>query len=263
MNDWLKDSIEQICLADILGEANDGFGRRFAMIAIDNSLEFALRCYVEVYKNLVGGHRTPFFITTPDWLGKREHFEPMLRFVAGVETGIAADVDEILRFHGIRDALYHTGIPLRADASTVRNYSALAKKTLDTLFSLNYADSDWSHNTDQVRSIFAEHSGSFDIPEVVLFERVAGGIRFTASQPPKTRIAIRLLIHGYSLVEGREPTSEELFRSMTLSGNTTTRKVMASRIAEMRAEGLVRAGRLALTSRGLKALVERYSFRMS
>jgi hypothetical protein len=261
MNEWLADAIEQICLGDLLAETKEGFGRRFAMIAIDNSIEYALISYVEVFKRLVGGH-IPGGIEQKAWIEKRRYFEQMLDYVASKEPGLSKYVDNIKRFHRMRDDLYHSGTPLTVNESTVKEYSEIAKRVLELLFSINYGDNEWRGKLDQVRRLIVGDTKAVENKDVITFERAAGVVKYSTSLTIKTPSAIRFILHGYALVEGREPTSDEVERSLRLSGNTASKEVIASRIAEMRAKGLIYSGRFSLKEKGRKDLREKYTFRV-
>ena len=57
MKSWLIDAIDQIALGEYLAESSISCGQRFGLIAVDNSIEFMLIAYVEVFKQIVGGHK--------------------------------------------------------------------------------------------------------------------------------------------------------------------------------------------------------------
>lgn len=261
MKEWLSDAIEQIVLGDILANSNISFGRRFALIAIDNSVEYALICYVEVYKRLVGGHIAGG-IPKNDWEKKKNHFDDLLTCVVSIEPKLATHKDDISRFHGIRNDLYHTGTPLTVNESTVASYSRIAKEALNILFSLNFDDNEWINYTGKVKDIFSNRTDTIATKDIVVFERMNGVIKYTTTLVPKTPTAILLIIHGYSLLEGREPSQDELVTSLKLSGISTSRAVSASRVAEMRAKGLIHSGKLALKEKGRKALSDKYNLRI-
>ncbi len=52
MNAWIKETVEQICVAGILKKSKLDSGRRLSLITVDNAVEVALKFYAG-YNSLV------------------------------------------------------------------------------------------------------------------------------------------------------------------------------------------------------------------
>jgi len=111
MKDWLTEIVDQMALGEVLAESSLSCGQRFGLIAVDNAVEFMLIAYVEVHRQLVGGHKAGG-ISKRDWDDTKRQFPKLLSFVAAQEPNLQPLEAEISRYHDFRNGLYHTGTPV-------------------------------------------------------------------------------------------------------------------------------------------------------
>jgi hypothetical protein len=257
MRQWLADAIDQIALGEILADSGLSCGQRFALIAIDNSIEFMLVAYVEVFKRLVGGHKTGG-IPKQQWEKKKRNFSDLLSFVVSKEPALSQFEQEINRYHDLRNDLYHTGRPRTVSRSKVLSYAQLARTVLGILFAIQYDQAQWKQVLDKAFASLTGNSGGSLPIRSVTFQDVDGAVRYSTQSQPTAKEAISLVLHAYSISYGREPTREELLKSLALSGYAMTSQVLSSRLYELRRNKLIRNNSLGLTAKGRKHLAQHF-----
>jgi len=257
MKDWLLEGIDQIALGEVLAGSTISCGQRFGLIAVDNAVEFMLISYVEVHRQLVGGHKAGG-ITKKDWAETKDKFPKLLSLVVNLEPKLAALEAEIGRYHDFRNGLYHTGAPTTTSPQRVRKYSNLALKVLDTLFSIKLSATEWS---DTLAAISTALSGGKTQPSVrreVAFEEANGIVKFNCGDTPNAKNAIALALHGFSFLKATPPDRKQLAKAMAMSGHPLSPSVIKARITDLRNSGWIQKNELIVTAKGRKQLRKSY-----
>ena len=257
MRQWLTEAIDQIALGEILAESSLGCGRRFGLIAVDNSIEFMLVAYIEVFRRLVGGQK-PGGIKTKEWEKKKRYFADLLSIIVSKEPRLSQHEDEINRYHDLRNDLYHTGRPRTVAKFKVFSCAKLAREVLAILFSISYDEGEWNEVLDKTHAALGGISDSAPPRRSVNYEQADNGTRYLTQANPTAKEAISLVLYGFALQYGREPSRGELIESLALSGYPVARQVLNSRLYELRRDKLVRKASLSLTARGRSELAKQY-----
>jgi hypothetical protein len=257
MKDWLEDAIEQIALGERLACSSVGCGPRFGLIAVDNSVEFMLVAYVELFRQLVGGHK-PGGVTKKAWEETKRQFPTLLSFVAHLEPRVVPIEGEITRYHDFRNDLYHSGLPVTTNPTRVKKYSELARKLLDSLYGVSYSTSDWNLILSKIGSTLAGAATSSGIKHQVAYELVEGQVKFSTSGSPTAQEAVALCLHGYGVLTGAPPSKPSLIQSLARSGHPISREILNARIHDMKTQGLLRSDGLMLSSKGRRNLAQEY-----
>jgi len=257
VRNWLQEVIDQIALGEFLASTSLSCGTRFGLIAIDNSIEFMLIAYVELDRQLVGGHKQGG-IPKNDWARIKGGFEDLLDTVCGLEPNLRPHEAEINRFHKLRNGLYHSGTPTTVSASRVERYASLARDVLNILFSISFSSAEWQDHVARLTETLVSTSFSPKIRRSVSFDLVNDIVRFSTSDRPSAAKSIALAIYGYGVLVGTPPDREDLIRSVALSGYPMTREILSARISDLRKDGLIRKDRLQITAKGLRALQKEF-----
>ena len=260
MKDWLAEIIDQIALAEYLSKSKLSCAARFALVAVDNSVECMLLVYVEMFKQLVGGHKSGG-IAKNVWEQTKRNFQSLLSYVAGAEPALAAHVDEINRFHDLRSDLYHTGLPITITPKRVESYSHLAREVLAILFSIQISDTEWQDRIVAVAGLLSRQDADADVRHDASFTEVNGVVKVISSDLGTTSQGIALIIKGYSLVRGSSPDRDGLYASLRLSGYPGTNDIFRARISDLTRMGWLRKGLLQLSAKGNKELSKSYIFK--
>jgi len=254
---WLFDATEQIVLGHYLASSRLSCGTRFGLIAVDNSIEFMLIAYVQVFRRLVGGHR-PGGIPQNTWRQIKRNFEDLLAKVCSLEPNLAQHQDDINRFHDLRNGLYHSGIPTTVARSRVLEYSEIARGALDILFSISFTDAEWDAHVSKVGESLLSGKSAAKIRRSVSFELVNDIVRFSTPDTPSAAKSVALSIYGFGVLVGQQPEREELLRSVAISGYPMAKHVLNARISDLRKEGWIRKDRLQITGKGLTNLQKHF-----
>jgi len=259
MKDWLTEIIDQIALGEFIARSKVSCGQRFGLIAVDNAVEFMLKAYVEVDKQLVGGHKVAVGgLTKKDWELKRDKFPVLLSYVVSLEPNLLSLEDEINRYHTFRNNLYHTGIPVTTRTTMVVKYAELARNVLQVLSKIALTSQEWDAIVAEVGSSLISDSAPSSIKLEVDYETVDGVVKLTTSASLTNRDAIALCLHGYSKLVGTPPSRPDLIKSLTRSGYSLMPKFLSARIVELRNNGLIQQNSLALSAKGRKELSKKY-----
>jgi hypothetical protein len=257
MKDWLEDAIEQIALGEHLASSSLGCGPRFGLIAVDNSVEFMLKAYVELYKQLIGGHK-PGGVTKKDWEEIKRQFPTLLSFVAGLEPKIVPLESDVSRFHDLRNDLYHSGLPLTTNPTRVGRYSKLARQLLEALYGVSYSATEWGVIVSKVGSSLAGEATSNGIRHQVTYELVEGQVKFTTSGSPTVQEAIALCLYGYGVLTGAPPSRPSIIQSLARSGHPISQVILNARLHDMKNQALLRSNELTLSAKGKKKVARDY-----
>ena len=249
METFLEDIIEQICVSNILMESETISGRRLGLIVVDNSIEFMLKAYGDT--RLVGK-----VIKKREWENKKENFKQMLSFVA-LQSMLSIDLDEILRFHDVRNALYHGALPLSVEPKKITDYLDIAIKLLANLFDVKFSKKEWDAKIEKTRTAFRARVA----PKLVEFSRTEDGlVKILTTIELKDAQAILLAIYGFATIAGRVPNLEELRKSLSYSGYLIREDVLRAHITQLRKAKKPKIGKkeLSLTREARKLLKKRY-----
>lgn len=257
MKGWLRDAIDQIALAEFLAGSSVSCGQRFGLIAVDNSVEFMLIAYVEVDKQIVGGHK-PGGITKANWEQTKRGFEDLLSFVCSIEPNLTPLEKEIIRYHNLRNGVYHTGNPMTVSPSRVRKYSDLSREVLAILFSISFDEKEWDVLVSEVGSGLISSDQSPQIKRSVSYEKEETAIRYSTDRQPTAREAVLLASHGFMVLNGHPPERDQLKKSIALSGYPITSEVLSARVSDLRKNEQIRKSSLQVTAKGLKELQKTY-----
>ncbi len=210
------------------------------------------KVYVEVYKNLI-----PKVIKKKDWEEKKKYFAQTLDTVADKEPQLKPYVGTILGYHSIRNDLYHSGKPIKVDASVVDDYSELTRTVLDILLKVSENKDTQDKRTASIHSALLGEAKK-EIKAGVNFEDVNDAVRFLTAVNVNLPDAICLILHGFPMKKGQPPTFNELQASLALSGHMPKKEILRSRISELRQRKMVSKAELTLTSLGRKELLKKY-----
>lgn len=257
MKDWLVEIVDQIALGEILAHSSISCGQRFGLIAIDNAVEFMLIAYVEIQRQLVGGHKVEG-INKKDWDEIKRQFPKLLPFVVGLELNLQALEVEISRYHEFRNGLYHSGTPVTTSASRVANYSKLARDVMRILFGLQFTPDEWNDIVARVGEFLTVGSVTETIKRQVSYEEKEGIVKFITSGLPTAPEAIALCLHGYSVLTGAPPSRPSLAKSLTMSGHPLGEGVINVRLSNLRRARWIQKNALTLAAKGRRELAKKY-----
>lgn len=257
MKAWIADAIDQIALGEALATSTLGCGQRFGLIAVDNSVEFMLIAYIEVYKRLVGGHIAGG-IPKKQWESQKQNFSDLLAVVVAKENALSNHEVEINRYHDLRNDLYHTGKPRTVSKSKVLAYAKLAREVMDILFSISYDETEWEEAIENVQASFRGESEGAKPRRSVEFGESNGVVKCITQADPTAKEAILLALYGYSVTHGKHPTRDELSKSLAMSGTAVSSIVLSSRLYELRRDKMIRKNDLALTAKGKKEIATEF-----
>jgi hypothetical protein len=247
VRDWLEDIFDQLSLAELLGRSQPGVGQRLGLIIVDNGVEYMLVAYIEVFKGL-SGRRAP-----KGWEDIKRSFRKLLDCVATHEAKLAPLSDEIMRYHNFRNELYHTGTPKTTTTERVLHYRDLARTVLASLFNTQLTEEDWGTRLDSIRDRIVETTRE-QVKAGVTFSVRPDAVSFKTHATLTSAQAICLALDGFSKEFARDPSRDEIARCMSVSGQGLGYTSVSSRLAELRRQGLVAKGKLALTTKGRKRI---------
>lgn len=253
MKDWLLEAIDQVALGEVLADSSVTCGQRFGLIAIDNAVEFMLIAYVEVDKQMVGGHKAGG-IPKKDWDKTKAAFPTLLAFVESLEPKLSALQSEIIRYHDFRSDLYHSGIPTTTSADRVHKYAGIAREVLEALFSLAITPTEWAAKRQAIAAALQASGVPEGLRREVDFQEADGVVRFTCSEVPTARLAIALAIHGFYKLKAVPPDRAAIIKALALSGQSLSKAVVSARITDLRKSGWLQKNQLLLTGKARKAL---------
>jgi hypothetical protein len=132
---WNKGPIElYIHGLEHLNKKTD-FDYRIAMILIDNAVEIALKTYLIINRRDLQINRKELkdgLRSFPSLLDLFEKYSPQL-----ISN---SDLDQIERFHSMRNSLYHEGNGITVEEFSIKIYSAITKVIIEKLFSASLTE---------------------------------------------------------------------------------------------------------------------------
>jgi hypothetical protein len=249
---WTEDAIEQIATAQLLNAANTSTGERLALIICDNAIEYMMIAYTEMEKQLV--HK---IIKPPQWEQQKRAYHSLLAFTVEQEPKLAAHQSDIQGFHNTRNNLYHAGTPLTLKSAHVNRYLDIAKETVEILFGAKLSRDDWDKKVAALNQRLAGIAGK-TVRAAVTIEVRNGGVQVETGATLTTPDVLCLVIESFNSTFGRDPTNEELERSLSLShAARLSGPNLNKRVYDARRSGLVQKDRLALTAKGHKRVANR------
>ena len=130
-NTWASGAIELLEHADSHIELDSAFDKRIAFISIDNSVETAIRTFINL-PTAKSGVRIPR--KEVDDAGNSFPRLVALVFKYASERVAGLDDGDIEHYHRIRNQLYHDGTGLSADEQYLNAYRQIASVLLENLF---------------------------------------------------------------------------------------------------------------------------------
>jgi hypothetical protein len=257
MKDWLVEAIDQVALGEELADSTVSCGQRFGLIAIDNAIEFMLVAYVEVDKQMVGGHK-PGGIIKKDWDKTKATFPSLMAFVASLEPKLAALQSEILRYHDFRSDLYHSGTPKTTSANRVHTYATIALQVLDALFLMPITSAEWVTRRQTIAVALTANAIPQGLRRQVTYDLADDVVRFNCTEAPIAKHAIAIAIHGFYKLKATSPTRSQLIKTLALSGQSLSKTIVDARITDLRKSGWLQKNNLLLTGKGRKQLEARF-----
>lgn len=257
MKDWLEETIDQIALGEYLAGTAVSCGQRFGLIAVDNAVEFMLVAYVEIHRQLVGGHKAGGF-TKKDWETTKSKFPTLLQAVATLEPKLKSVEKEISQYHEFRNGLYHSGTPVTTSAARVKKYVKIAKNVLNILFAINISDHEWDAILANLSASLGGNSQATGVKRQVTYEGVDGLVKFSTAIAPPAIEAVALCLHGFSVLTSASPSRPSLIQSLARSGHPLASDVLNARIADLKKKGWLQKDDLVLSAKGRKELAKKY-----
>ncbi|TAH48321.1 MAG: hypothetical protein EYC68_21570 [Chloroflexota bacterium] len=257
MKDWLVEIIDQVALGEFLADTNLSCGQRFGLIAVDNAVEFMLIAYVEIHRQLVGGHK-PGGIPKKDWELTKSKFPTLLQAVVALEPNMRPLETDIGRYHNFRNDLYHSGTPVTTSATRVKNYVKVAKNVLNILFAINIDSNEWDSILAGVASSLSGNNQLSGIKRQITYEIVDGLVKFSTSIAPTAIEAVALSCHGFAILTSASPSRPSLVQSLARSGHPLAPDVVNARIHDMKKKGWLQKDDLVLSAKGRKELAKKY-----
>jgi hypothetical protein len=257
MREWLSEIIDQIALGEYLSKSKLNCGSRFGLIAVDNAVEFMLISYVEIYKQLIGGHKVGG-IKKKEWDDIKRQFPTLLAFVVKHESKLSLKENDTLRYHDFRNNLYHSGIPITTSPIRVERYSVLARDILSILFSISFTKTEWNDILFQISSVIKSTESEIVVRNQVTFNKIDDIIIFSSSASPIAKEAIALCLYGISIKLGSPPSILSLMQSLSRSGHPLSKTVVNSRLTDLRKIGWLQKDTLILSSKGIKEILKKF-----
>jgi hypothetical protein len=240
---WVKEIVEQVCVAKILSESKVDSANRLALITIDNAFEFGLKFYAS-YNGLLHDKQ----LDAPD------AFFQILKLLEGKEVTVS-DSKDARQYHKLRNDLYHRAKLTTVKKSVVDGYVVLAQRSFGTMFGKAVPAGNWDRIAASLRK---ELSGS-GAKEPVEYEQVTvesvSLIKLRYFAALKTTDAVCLIVHGFVSQYLRHPSFEDVKKSLMLSGQSDiTDPVLRATIFNLRKQGYLEGDKLKLKGKALENL---------
>ena len=135
-NTWASGSLELLNHAEAHMDEESAFDKRIAFISIDNSVEIAIRTFLELpARNFVGAKpsRKEVESASNSFPGL---LDLLVKYAANRLVGI--EPMDIEFYHRLRNKLYHDGTGLTVDENYISAYFTIAKLLLSKLFKIEY-----------------------------------------------------------------------------------------------------------------------------
>jgi hypothetical protein len=250
MQTWLEeDVIEQLCIAEILKDSQTVSGRRLAMIIVDNSVEYMLKAYGDTVL-------VPSKISKSKWEEKKQSFKTMLDFVSA-NSKLTEKPDDIFHYHDkLRNPLYHEAAPLSVEPKKIEEYIGKSRIIMRDLFGVHLSQRDWDN---RIKKTLAALGGKAK-PRLVEFFKTDDNLARTQTDVKlRDTDAILLMIYGFALITGREPSDiGELGKCLNYSGHPIKQDRIRVNVAHLRAAKKVNKDELTLTGKARDTIKSKY-----
>lgn len=249
MEKWIKEIVEQICIGQVLLESNMESGNRLSLITVDNGVEFALKFYCSHNSLLSQGD-----------LNSNDAFKKAIGVLTPSKIS-SDDAKDIMQYHNHRNTLYHGAKLTTITDRYVADYIELAKKLLAVLFSYSLTTSVWKTQVNQTRKSLIKQESLLDA--VSFEEKIVDNqklVQMKVSSTPMITESILLIIHGFNTMFARPPNTDEVEKSLRLSGVPITTDALSVKISQLRSGGSIEKGILIIKSPALDKLKKKFLF---
>jgi len=230
---------------------------RLAMIILDNAVECCFRSYISSEKRLVGNNKP---IKPSQWANDAQSFSKVMDHAyRNCRSSSLPDKDEIMHFHDTRNELYHRAKPVTVPPGVVRKYVGFAKVLLKELFGFSMTDEDWDDYVASIRIAFEEKPAQIRLP--IVYQKEGKNVRVDGVQALDQREVIPIVMLCFSTFLGRNPTTDELINSMTISGVPVGRETLAVQLVHLRKDKIVKKGKYEVTNSYRKLFNRTYELR--
>jgi len=227
------------------------------MIILDNAVECSFRAYVLNEKRLVGKNKQ---IKPNQWATDKESFPAVMNHAYNhCQPTLLPDKNDIMHFHDTRNELYHRAKPITVTANVIRRYFGFEKIILKELFGFSTTDDAWDDQAASVRNAFQEKPKQILVP--IEFRKEAGNVRVDGVQALNQKEVIPIVMHCFSTLFTRNPTTDELVDSMTASGVPIGRGTLAVQLVSLRKNKAVKKGRHEVTNTYRKSINRTYQLK--
>jgi hypothetical protein len=127
------------------------------MILVDNAVEFIIKVHGEglFYKKQLS-------LTKKDWEDVKPVFATLVKTVLP-RTSASSFQQDIIDYHNIRNALYHSTNPLSVEPKKINDYMDIACKLLETIFGFQKSEEEWKKTTEGIQSTLLPKSGRIEL----------------------------------------------------------------------------------------------------
>jgi len=227
------------------------------MIILDNAVECSFRAYILNEKRLVGRYKP---IKPTQWATDKESFAAVMNHAYNhCQSTLLPDKNDIMHFHDTRNELYHRAKPITVTTNVIRKYLGFEKVILKELFGFSTTDDAWDEQATSVRNAFQERPKQILVP--LEFRKEAGNARVDGVQALDQKEVIPIVMHCFSILFTRNPTTDELVDSMTVSGVPIGRGTLAVQLVSLRRNKAVKKGRYEVTNAHRKFISRTYQLK--
>ena len=247
MEIWVKEIVEQVCVAKILSESKVDSANRLALITVDNAFEFGIKFHAS-YNGLLPEKQ----LDAPD------AFFQILKLLEGKEVA-TTDAKDARQYHKLRNDLYHRAKLTTVKKTVIDEYVALAQRSFKTMFGSAVPAGNW----DEIAASLRKELAGGTIKEPVEYEQVVidgdSLIRLKYFAALKTTDAVCLIIHGFVSRYLHHPSFDDVKKSLMLSGQSDiTDPVLRATIHYLRKQGLLERDKLKLKGKALQNLSAKF-----
>jgi hypothetical protein len=230
---------------------------RLAMIILDNAVECSFRAYILNEKRLVGKYKP---ITPSQWANDKESFAAVMNHAYNHSKSTSLpDKNDVMNYHDTRNELYHRAKPITVTTGVIRKYFGFEKTILKELFGFSTTDDAWNEQAASVRNAFQEKPKQILVP--IEFRKEGNNALVDGVQALDQKEAIPIVIHCFSTLFARNPTTEELVDSMTASGVPIGRGTLAVQLVSLRRSKSVKKGRYEVSNTYRKKINRTYQLK--
>jgi hypothetical protein len=249
VEEWIKEIVEQVCIAKVVQASKLESDKRLALIILDNAVESGLKFYASYHgkvdqKNLV---------TSEGYFNALNAITPSLI--------TAEDAKDLKQFHNHRNSLYHGAKLTTVKDDLIDRYEKLARKLFDVLFQYSMTEPQWKVQINKARIALVKDGGILE--PVTYREKEIEGIKLVEmkiSSSIKNTEAIQLVIHGYNTTYAREPNCIEFEKSLKVSTIAIPSDTIDVYLSQLRKAGKIERGRLALKPAATDILRKKFIF---